>query len=173
MDLFSDLTSKTSNFEIMKTTAAIQPAKTGAINHEAIIWDTPFHPQITPEAPPAAIPAPIVPPTIEWVVETGRPIEVAIVNQHADPIKAQAMVNIKTVGSFSKIEASTILFLIVPETLAPASTEPKNSQIPANTIACQYFSDLDEIEEAKELATSFAPMLKASKNANSMVIAKI
>lgn len=124
-------------------------------------------------APFAAIAEPITAPTMECVVETGIPIVVAIVNQQEEPIKAQAMVNIKTAGSFLKTETSTILFLIVSETLEPTKTAPKNSQRAARIMACQYFKDLEETEEAKELATSLAPMFHASKNANIIAIAKI
>ena len=51
-------------------------------------------------APLAAMEAPITAPTIEWVVETGIPMEVAIVNQVDEPIKAVVIVNINTAGSF-------------------------------------------------------------------------
>ena len=110
---------------------------------------------------------------MECVVETGIPIAVANVNQQDEPIKALVIVSIKTAGSLVKMEESIMLFLIVPETLAPAKTAPKNSQRPAKTMACQYFRDLEEIDDANEFATSFAPMLKASKNANNMAMAKI
>lgn len=112
-------------------------------------------------------------PTIEWVVETGIPIDVAILNHTEEPTKAQAMVIIREAGSFLKIVTSTILFLIVSETLEPAKTAPNNSQSAAKIMACQYFKDLEETEDAKELATSLAPIFQASKNAKSIPMAKI
>lgn len=122
-------------------------------------------------APLAAMEAPITAPTIEWVVETGIPMEVAIVNQVDEPIKAVVIVNINTAGSFLNTAISTILFLIVSDTREPTNTAPKNSMIAAKIIACQYFKDLDETDEEKEFATSLAPMFQASKNAKIMAIA--
>ncbi|KAH3688952.1 hypothetical protein WICPIJ_000066 [Wickerhamomyces pijperi] len=66
-----------------------------------------------------------------------------------------------------------ILDLMASETLAPAKTAPKNSMIAAKIIACQYFKEREETEEAKELATSLAPMFQASKAAKIIAIAKM
>lgn len=56
-------------------------------------------------------------------------------SQVEDPTRAQAIASIKPAGAFSKAETSMILFLIVSETLAPARTAPKNSQMAARNIA--------------------------------------
>lgn len=110
---------------------------------------------------------------MEWVLEHGIPIDVAKVNQVEEPTKAVAIVNIKTAGSSLKTSISTILFLMVSETLEPTNTAPRNSMMAARIIACQYFKDLEETEVEKELATSLAPIFQASKNAKIIAIAKM
>ncbi|KAH3669562.1 hypothetical protein OGATHE_002374 [Ogataea polymorpha] len=94
-------------------------------------------PHSTWSLPLAAIPAPITAPTMEWVVETGIPIDVAIDNQIEEPTSAHAIVSISTEGLFSNDCTSMILLLIVSETLDPAKTAPRNSIIAARIIACQ------------------------------------
>ena len=58
--------------------------------------------------------------------------------------------------------------LIVSTTPAPMSTEPRNSQMPATTIACFIVSALAPTEEPNALATSFAPMPQATKRERKM-----
>ncbi|GMF47230.1 unnamed protein product [[Candida] boidinii] len=82
------------------------------------------------------------------------------------------MDNIKTAGVVSKAYKFKTLERMVSETREPAKTAPKNSQMAAKIIACQYFKLLEEMEEEKELAQSLAPMLNASKNAKIIAIAK-
>lgn len=60
-------------------------------------------------------------------------------------------------------ELTMMPFLIVSATRAPTSTAPKNSQTAAARHACFIVSERDETDVAKELATSLAPMLKASR----------
>lgn len=119
------------------------------------------------------MPTPITAPMMEWEVDTGIPMVVAKLNQSEEPTRAIAIPNISTVGSSAKASVERIFFLIVSETLLPTSTAPRNSQMAANIMACQYFKDLDETEEENELATSLAPMLKASKKAKIIAMAKI
>ena len=54
--------------------------------------------------------------------------------------------------------AFAMLDLIVSVTLAPRSTAPRNSQIPAIMQACQILRALEPTLVPKELATSFAPI---------------
>lgn len=66
--------------------------------------------------------------------------------------------------SASQIPRLTMIpFLIVSATRAPTSTAPRNSQRAAARQACLIVRDRDETEVAKELATSLAPMLNASR----------
>lgn len=54
-------------------------------------------------------------------------------------------------------------FLIVDAVLAPTVTAPKNSKIAAARMACFIDKLLDETDVANEFATSFAPIMKASR----------
>lgn len=55
----------------------------------------------------------------------------------------------------------------------PTPTPPANSMTVAMHMACFMVSDLEETEVANELATSFAPMFQASRNAKIKPMAKI
>lgn len=66
----------------------------------------------------------LTPPTIEWVVDTGRPILVARVKYNEEAIKAQVIPSMRIVGSSSKAFVLRILFRIVSATLAPTPTAP-------------------------------------------------
>jgi hypothetical protein len=167
-----------------------QPAMTGAITHAANTCDTPFHPQLTPSAPIAAIPTSMTPPTVpcleqcqSWpgdkgrrrtnVVETGNPTFVPTVSQVDEPIKAHIMPSMSIAGCCLNAETLRILLLIVSATREPTRTAPPNSMTVAMSIACFMVRDREETEVAKELATSFAPMFHASRNAKSMPMAKM
>jgi hypothetical protein len=95
---------KTPCLVIKKIIAANAPAIAGAITQLATICTTPFFSQLhdMPSAPTVAIPIPITPPTMQCVVDTGRPIAVATVSQVEEPTSAHNMPSISTPGSFWK-----------------------------------------------------------------------
>jgi len=83
-------------------TVANPPATRGAINQEATIAKIPyplFHPQFGPSHPKAAIPPPVIAPTIQCVVETGKPMYVANISHVELAIRAHTIININTYGS--------------------------------------------------------------------------
>lgn len=53
---------------------------------------------------------------MQCVVETGNPILVAIVKKSEDPMRAQSIPSIKTLGLPSKASTAIIPDLIVPDT---------------------------------------------------------
>ena len=55
----------------------------------------------------------------------------------------------------------------------PTRTAPTNSMTVAISMACTSVRDLEDTDVAKELATSLAPILQASKKAKSMPRAKM
>ncbi len=124
------------NLMVPNMIAAKQPAISGAMAHDAAIWDTLpfFHPHCT--LAPAAIPAPTRAPTTVWVVETGKPDLVAKMSQVALPNSVQAMVRIRVAGLALKCLISMTLLLIVPVTRDPRATAPTNSVIMAKTPTC-------------------------------------
>jgi len=65
----------------------------------------------------AAIPAPTKAPTIEWVVDTGKPNLVAMATQAPAPISLHTMTRIKTPGLWSKGLTEKMPLLMVPVTL--------------------------------------------------------
>ena len=73
------------------------------------------------------------------------------------PATAQTIASSSIPGSSLKISMSTMSFLIVPETRAPARTAPRNSMIAAAMQACHSRREREETEVAKEFATSLAP----------------
>ena len=82
---------------IARKPAAIRPPSTGEITQLAAI--PAIVPQLTAERPAAAMPAPMTPPTMECVVETGAPIQVARLIQRAEDTRAAIMAAVKTPGS--------------------------------------------------------------------------
>ena len=98
-------------------------------------------------------------------METGKPILVASVSHKDDPTRAQSIPSMSTEGFLSNSLTSITSFRIVSATREPARTAPPNSQTVAINMACIMVKDLDETEVANELATSFAPMFQASRNA--------
>jgi hypothetical protein len=57
-------------------------------------------------------------------------------------------------------------------TRAPRRTAPRNSAIAARMTACHNLSEREDTDVANELATSFAPILYASRKAKMKPIAK-
>ena len=110
--------------------------------------------------PAAAIPAPITPPTIEWVVETGAPTDVAKLSQTAADKRAAVIAQINTSGLV--IRAGSIMpFLIVFTTSPPAISAPAASNTAAITIAQKSVSAFEPTAGPTLFATSLAPMFIA------------
>ena len=141
-----------------KNPAAITPPKTGDITQDAAIF--PIVPQETIENPAAAIPAPITPPTIECVVDTGAPTEVAKLSHKAADSKAAVIAQINISG-FDIKAGSIIPFLIVLTTSPPAINAPAASNIAAIIIAHIKVKAFDPTAGPTLLATSFAPIFIA------------
>lgn len=78
----------------------------------------------------------------------------AIINQVAEAARAQVIANICIPALLLKADNEMIPFLIVPATLAPASTAPRNSNIPARIHACRIVSDREDTLVANELVVS-------------------
>ena len=111
-------------------------------------------------------PTPRIPPMMECVVETGRPIRVAMVSHVAAAIMAamnpKAM-SWENTGSISGSAKSTLRmpFRTVSVTASPAKKAPQNSNTAAMMTACLRVSALEPTEVPMALATSFAPMFQA------------
>jgi hypothetical protein len=88
----------------------------GAMAQAANTWETPPQDQSTPSAPTVAKPTPMIPPMMQWVVETGRPILVAKVKKREEPMSAQSMPIMRTLGASMKASVEMMSFLMVPET---------------------------------------------------------
>ena len=108
-----------------------------------------------------------------YVVDTGRPMRVAMVSQVEEPTRAHTMASINTAGSSSKKSVEMSFFRMVSATREPTRTAPRNSQKVAMIMACVRVRDLDETEVANELATSLAPMFQASMKAKMTPKAKM
>src|SRR3546814_20239327 len=70
--------------------AATMPPNSGEITQLAAMLV--MVPQLATSQPAAATPAPSTPPTMEWVVDTGAPIQVARFN-HRAPASRAAIIN--------------------------------------------------------------------------------
>lgn len=116
--------------------------------------------QLAISMPPAAMPAPNTPPTMEWVVDTGAPIAVAMFSQIAAASSAAIMSQMKT-PPFGINAGSMIPFLMVLTTSPPATMAPIPSKIAAMMIAPVKVSALEPTAGPTLLATSFAPMFMA------------
>ena len=146
---------------------AISPPAKGEINQLATIC--PILPQWTEPIPAATMPNPATAPTIEWVVETGIPVQVAKLSQiAADNKAADIPITRSAAGSPSskpcidtRAEGSTIPLRMVSVTWEPTKTAPANSQIPAAMTACLTDKAPEPTASAIELATSLAPMFQA------------
>jgi len=78
------------------------------------IWAT--FPQTTASMPSPTAPKPTMAPTIEWVVETGRPMRVASNSSVPAEASAPSMPNLSRSGCVSKSAASTMPFRTVSVT---------------------------------------------------------
>ena len=92
------------------------------------------------------------------VVETGQPIQLAIVSQIAAASNADNIPQTRISG-FPKIGVGSImLFLIVFVTCPPARKAPVNSKIAAIIMACFTLIAPDPTDVPIAFATSFAPI---------------
>ena len=101
---------------------------------------------------------------MEWVVETGSPILVAIVNQVAAAIIAAINPNAKSFENASSTTSKStdrMPFLTVSVTASPAKNAPQNSKIAAIITACFRVKALEPTDVPIALATSFAPIFHA------------
>ncbi|MNJ62373.1 hypothetical protein D3C77_582130 [compost metagenome] len=101
---------------LMNRPKATSPERNGVITQLATIGPIAPHCTASIEMPTAA--KPITAPTIECVVDTGQPREVAISSQV--PAASSADIMPSTIRSGVMISASTMPFLIVSVTSPPA-----------------------------------------------------
>ena len=116
--------------------------------------------QFTAENPAAAMPAPITPPTMECVVDTGAPRNVAKLTQSADEISAAIIAQMKTSWP-ATLSGLMIPLEMVETTSPPAKSAPAVSHTAAIAIAPPMVSALAPTAGPMLLATSFAPMFTA------------
>src|SRR5690606_37559258 len=116
--------------------------------------------QLTMAHPEEAMPAPMTPPTMECVVETGAPSQVAMFSQMAAPSRAPVMTQTKTLAS-PMVSGSMMPFLTVLTTLPPAMIAPAASNVAAMTMAVVNVIASEPTAGPTLLATSLAPMLIA------------
>ena len=109
-----------------KISAPATPDRRGAITQARNTWTTPelISPphQIISSEPISAIPIPRIPPRMEWVVETGRPILVQMVRYIEEATTAQHIPSMRRGALSVNASILTILVRIVSETLFPTPT---------------------------------------------------
>ena len=103
---------------------------------------------------------------IEWVVDTGRPIRVAMVSQVAAAIIAAMKPNAMSWESTASTVPSAKSTVRIPlrtvsVTASPAKKAPLNSNTAAMITACFRVRARDPTEVPIAFATSFAPMFQA------------
>merc|ERR1719453_381425 len=106
---------------------------------------------------------PIMPPTHEWVVETGISKRVATTSQMATDVITQRQPHISSGGLSLNTSSSAMPLRMVLTTSPPRKVAPTNSMTTAMTHACLTVRALEPTEVANALATSFAPMPNAAK----------
>ncbi len=111
-----------------RNSAAITPPSTGEITQLAAIC--PIVGQFTAATPAAAIPAPITPPTMECVVDTGAPSQVARFSQSDAAISADIIAQMKICGS-AIASGDTMPPEMVLTTSPPAISAPAVSKTAA------------------------------------------
>ena len=141
-----------------RNAAAMMPPIMGEITQLAAI--RPMVGQFTAQMPAAAMPAPITPPTMECVVETGAPIQVARFSHKADASSAAIIAQTKSRPSPSA-SGATIPPEMVLTTSPPAISAPAVSQIAAMISAPPMVSAFAPTAGPMLLATSLAPMFSA------------
>src|SRR5690554_7300723 len=108
-----------------RNSAARAPPSTGEITQLAAIL--PITLQSAMAQPPAAIPAPSTPPTIEWVVDTGAPIQVARFS-HRAPASRAAVINHTNARGSSRLVGSIMPPLMVDTTRSEEHTSELQSR---------------------------------------------
>jgi|GEM_PF-2593002 len=116
--------------------------------------------QLTIAKPAAAMPLPMTPPTIECVVDTGAPSQVAMLSQIAAPSSAPIITHTKTIGS-PMSAGSMMPFFTVLTTSPPAMIAPAASKTAAMRIAVPSVMALEPTAGPTLLATSLALMFIA------------
>ena len=116
--------------------------------------------QFTALKPAATMPAPITPPTMEWVVETGAPIQVARFTHSADDSSAAIIAQTK-MPSVPIVCGSMIPREMVLTTSPPAISAPAVSNTAAMAMAPPMVSAFAPTAGPMLLATSLAPMFSA------------
>jgi hypothetical protein len=141
-----------------RNSAAIAPPMTGEITQLAAIC--PMVVQLTADSPAAATPTPITPPTMECVVDTGAPSQVARLIHSAPAISAAIIAHTNSCGS-ATLSGATIPRDTVATTSPPARSAPAVSHIAAITIAPPSVTELAPTAGPMLFATSLAPMFMA------------
>ena len=141
-----------------RNSAANTPPITGEITQLATILA--MTAQSAMPQPPAAIPAPRTPPTMEWVVDTGAPIQVARFS-HRAPARSAAVISHTKALTSSSLSAAIMPPLMVETTSPPAMMAPPASNTAAIRTAPPSDSAPDPTAGPTLLATSFAPILIA------------
>merc|ERR1719453_1897425 len=106
-----------------------------------------------------------MPPTHEWVVETGISRRHAVTSQMATDQITHMQPYMRSGGLSTKASSSAMPLRMVLTTSPPRKVAPMNSMTTAMTHACLMVSALEPTDVANALATSFAPMPKAAKKA--------
>ena len=114
---------------------------------------------------------PITAPIIEWVVDTGHPINDAINSHNPAESKALIIPNTKTSGSATNSIGSIIPLFMVSVTSPPAKYAPANSNTIAIIIACLAVIVPDPTDVPIAFDTSLAPIPNAINKPKIAVIA--
>src|SRR5690554_1672642 len=141
-----------------RNSAARAPPRTGEITQLAAIL--PITLQSAIPQPPAAMPAPSTPPTMECVVDTGAPSQVARFS-HRAPASNAAVISQTNVWVSPTLVGSIIPFLIVETTSPPAIIAPEASKTAASSTAAPSDSAPEPTAGPTLFATSLAPILIA------------
>ena len=148
-------------FALKNNKNAIVPEIAGDTTQLAAMVPTLFHD--TASKPIEIITKPTIEPTIEWVVDTGQPLVLAIKSHVPAAHSADSIPIIKILSLPTYRSGSTIPFLIVEVTSPPAKYAPRNSKTAAIKIACLKVIALLPTDVPIALATSFAPIPNAMK----------
>ena len=114
-----------------------------------------------PVTTPSITAAPTIPPTMECVVDTGKPLRLANKSHKAAASSADIMMKMKSLGARATTDRSTMPLRMVSVTSPPAITAPLTSKTAATSSACFMVSVPAPTLVPNALATSLPPMLKA------------
>jgi hypothetical protein len=96
------------------------------------------------------------------VVETGQDLEVASMSHEAEAVRAHVKARSWTPALPLKTVREMIPFLMVPATLEPTRTAPRNSHRPAAIQAWRRVREREATEVAKELRISLMSLAGVS-----------